>query len=121
MVAPPMAIQFDCSSSNISDVTAGGPKREKQRDVSLNSADLPSGELKRHGCPKRAAKYSATSRTNRDSAPVTFSTWGGDTQSSSARNAYEFASRCQITLTAGTVRSTARFALTFRAISARTP
>src|SRR5260370_25473403 len=115
MVAPPVAIQFDCSSSNISDFTVGGPKREKQRDASLNSADVPSGKLKRQGCPKRAAKYSATVRTNRDSAPVTFSTLGGDAQSSSARNAYEFTSRCQITLTAGTLRSTARFALTFRA------
>src|SRR6266851_536396 len=121
MVAPPAAIQFDCSSSNISEVTVGGPKREKQRDASLSSADVPSLELKLQGWPKRAAKYSATSRTNRDSAPVTFSTLGGDAQSSSARNAYEFASRCQITLNEGTVRSTARFALTFRAMSARTP
>src|SRR5258708_5670033 len=121
MVAPPVAIQFDCNSSNISDVTDRGPKREKQRDASLNSANLSSGKLKRQGCPKRAAKNSATVRTNRDSAPVTFSTLGGDAQSSSARNAYEFASRCQITLNAGTVRSTARFSLTFRAMSARTP
>src|SRR5882762_3873687 len=116
-----MAIQLDCSSSNISDVTVGGPNKEKQSDASLNSAAFPSVELKRQDCPKRAPKYSATVRTNSDSAPVTFSTRGGDAQSSSARNAYEFASRCQITLNAGTVRSTARFALTFRAMSARTP
>src|SRR6266850_1095792 len=117
MVAPPIAIQFDCSSSNISEVTVGGPRREKQSDALFNRADFPASELKRQECPKRAPKYSATVRTNRDSAPVTFSTRGGDAQSSSARNAYEFASRCQITLNAGTVRSTARFAITFRAMS----
>ena len=71
----------------------------KRRSIAPPALGAP---RKRQGRPKRFAKQFAASRTETISVPVTFRMRGGDGAVSNERSAYELASRCQITLNAGT-------------------
>src|SRR5205823_1174648 len=119
-LAPPASTHAATISINSAPETSGGPINAWLADASLNSADFPGSPSKRQGRPNRVAKYSAAARTVNVSGPVMFNIPGGASQYPNDRSAYEFASRCQITLNAGTARPTASPACTLRAMSTST-